>query len=66
MRFNASKYKVVHIWVKHPNFPFTLMDPYFVVTNQEKDWGIMVDNSMKTISSVFSYNEKGKLSVRDY
>ena len=47
MRFNVKKCKVMHIGAKNQNFTYRLMGSELSVTAQERDLGVLVDNSMK-------------------
>ena len=47
MGFNVAKCKVMHIGAKNPNYKYTLMGSELAETDQERDLGVVVDNSMK-------------------
>ena len=48
MRFNVAKCKVMHIGTKNPKYKYKLMGSELAETDQERDLGVMIDNSLKT------------------
>ncbi|CAM4589481.1 unnamed protein product [Caretta caretta] len=60
MKFNVDKCKVMHIGKHNPNYTYKMMGSKSAVTTQEREFGVIVDSSLKSSTQRAAAVKKAK------